>query len=293
VAARFEEAGTSAEIVVVETQGDRVQDRAFAEVGSPGVFVAEIEAALLDGRVDVAVHSYKDMPSESPPELVVAAVPERMDPADRLLAHPDKLDDDGEPVRGARIGTASARRAALLRHARPDVEIGLLRGNLPTRVRKALDGTFDAIVLAAAGLDRIDRAAADKPELALSREGIVERRLDPEVFVPAPSQGALALQARRADEATRRALAALDDEHVHAAVQVERALLARVEGGCQVPFGAWCRHLDDGRLELRAVLEREGTLFRAGEIGTEPRGLVEAAWSKLTEGDVGNVGHVE
>lgn len=286
VAARLRAAGHEPEMVIVRTTGDRVQDRAFAEVGSPGLFVAEIERALLEERIDCAVHSYKDVPSASPPELVIAAVPERVDPADRLLAREEALVPGGTGLdrlaQAARLGTASARRQALVRSERPDIRIELLRGNLPTRVRQVQDGHYDAILLAAAGLDRLDRAAEADPGLALPRDGLVELRLDPERFVPAPSQGALAVQVRRADEAAVAAVDALDDRAAHAAVRAERALLERVQGGCTVPFGAWCRRLDDGRYELRGFLEREGRRRFVAEQGDEPLGLVEPVWSALT-----------
>lgn len=288
VANALAQAGRATEIVIIKTQGDRVTDRAFAEVGAPGVFVAEIESALAAREIDIAVHSYKDLPSKSLEGLAVAAVPERMDPADRLLAHPAALDATGALLQGARLGTASARREALWRHARPDIQIGLLRGNLPTRVAKAVDGTFDAVILAAAGLDRIDRAALDDPGLAIDRSALVEQRLDPTVFVPAPSQGALALQVREGDESTRAAVAAIDDPAVHRAVRAERTLLARVEGGCQVAFGAWCEAeaapsapSATPRFVLRAFLERDGALIRAEARGADPAALVDEVWHVL------------
>lgn len=284
VARRLERDGHEAEIVVIRTSGDRVQDRAFAQVGSQGVFSAEIERALVEGRIDVAVHSYKDLPSRSPGGLIVAAVPERVDPADRLLARPEAIDDGGALRRGARLGTASARRTALWRELRPDVEIDLLRGNLPTRVDRVRDGTFDAIVLAAAGLERIDRAAREDPALTLDRGDLIERRLDPEVFVPAPSQGALALQVREDDAPVRRAVESIDDPAAHGAVRAERELLARVEGGCQVPFGAWCTAGAGGGFVLRAVLERDGRLRRAEAAGRGPLALVEPVWEALVSG---------
>lgn len=287
VARRLEQTGHASEIVVIRTSGDRVQDRSFSQVGTQGVFSAEIERALVEERIDVAVHSYKDLPSISLDGLVIAAVPERVDPADRLLARPEALDRTGTLRRGARLGTASARRTALWRELRPDVEIGLLRGNLPTRVGRALDGTFDAIVLAAAGLDRIDRAAQEDPELALDRGPLVEQRLDPELFVPAPSQGALALQVRGGDARVRAAIEALDDVQAHRAVRAERALLARVEGGCQVPFGAWCASTAAGGFVLRAILEREGRLARAAATGPDPLALVDPVWRELIGGSAG------
>ncbi len=263
VARMFEARGHEVEVQVIKTTGDRDRDRAFVEVGAPGVFVIEIEQALVAGSIDVAVHSYKDLPSKSPAELVVAAVPERVDAADRLLIRPE-AHEPGQgliPVRrDGVIGTASARRQALLRHFRPDLRAELLRGNLPTRVARVRDGDFDATLLAAAGLMRLDRTAATRdPSVALDRGGIAEVRLDPAVFVPAPSQGALAIQVRRDAAIVRAEVEALDDVAAHRAVRAERALLALVEGGCQVPFGAWARAVDGGLLEMMALLEREGS----------------------------------
>ena len=282
-AARLAQEGHEPEIVIIKTTGDRVLDRAFAEVGAPGVFVAEIESALLANEIEVAVHSYKDLPSKGPEELVVAAVPERMDPADRMLIRPSSA-EPGRPLgvkEGAVVGTASARRIALVQHLRPDCSTALLRGNLPTRVRKVEEGEYDAILLAAAGLDRVDRAAVEDPSLAISRAGVRELRLDPREFVPAPSQGALALQVNGERGEVREAIAALDDADVHAAVRAERSLLAKVEGGCQVPFGAWCQRGGDGMFELRTFLERDGRTRFVTERGDDPEALSDAAWSQL------------
>ncbi|MEM9599293.1 MAG: hydroxymethylbilane synthase [Acidobacteriota bacterium] len=273
-------AGHEVETVVVETRGDQQRDRPFAAIGAPGVFVRELERALEDRRVDLVVHSYKDLPSASPEGLVIAAVPERLDSADRLLARPGAIDLDGAAgplplVRGARLGTASARRQALVLDLRPDLEVALLRGNVPTRLAKLVSGEYDAILLAAAGLDRLDRAGGDP------RHGVVEMRLDPSVFVPAPSQGALAVQVRDGDDgddgAIRRAVSALDDAGAHRCVRAERRLLERVEGGCNVPFGAWCRADAEGRLQLDAIFgEGDGVLRRASGQGDDPVALADA-----------------
>jgi hydroxymethylbilane synthase len=282
VARRLGAAGHETETVVIHTEGDRVADRPFAEVGAFGVFVREIEAALLEGRVDVAVHSYKDLPSQRPAELVVAAAPERVDVADVLLARREATAPGGViPLReGATVGTSSARRQAQLRHLRPDLAHAPLRGNVPTRIRSLAEGRFDAIVLAAAGLLRLQRNAPGGAPLV--PDGIVTTRLDPAVFVPAPGQGALAVQVRRDDDAVRRAVEPLDDPATARALAAERAALARAEAGCVVPFGAWCRVKADGRLLLVAVLGgADGVLSRAEASGEDPDALAEAVWRGL------------
>lgn len=283
VARRLANAGHATEIIRIATLGDRVTDRAFTDVGAFGIFVREIEAALLDGRVDVAVHSYKDLPSRGPVELVVAAVPERLDAADVLLVRAEAATPGGViPVRhGARVGTSAVRRQALLRALRPDLAIGMLRGNVPTRVGALVDGEFDAIVLAAAGLARLEGGAgADRLSLPA---GVVRTRLDPAEFVPAPSQGAIALQVRTDAHAVCGVVAALDDQAAARALRAERAALALAEGGCTLPFGAWCEAWPDGSLTLRVVLGQEdGTLARAQSTGNDPEAVARAAWRDLS-----------
>jgi len=282
VARRLQALGHETELVIISTVGDRVTDRAFVEVGSFGVFVREIENALLDGRADVAVHSYKDLPSKSPDGLVVAAVPERLDAADVLLVRPDSADSSGAvlPLRtGAKVGTSAARRKALLAAERPDLEIGLLRGNVPTRVGALLDGRFDAILLASAGLQRLDRASGS----SLVPAGIVRQRLDPRRFVPAPAQGAIAVQVRSDAGQVRAAVASLNDETTARALQAERALLGLAEAGCNLPFGAWCERQGDGALRLFAVLGRDDrAVVRADSTGHDPLSLAAKVWGELS-----------
>lgn len=283
VARRLEAAGHTTETIVISTIGDQVTDRAFTDVGSFGVFVREIEAALLDGRADVAVHSYKDLPSKSPEGLVVAAVPERLDAADVLLARPECVDASAGPIplrRGARVGTSAARRKALLAEARPDLEIALLRGNVPTRVRALVDGKFDAILLAVAGLERLDRASG----MNLVPVEIVRTRLDPHRFVPAPAQGAIAVQVRRDAAPVLAAVAALDDARTSRALRAERALLGLAEAGCALPFGAWC-DTRGATLHLFAVLgSEEGAVARVDAEGSDPEALAASVWSALSPG---------
>jgi hydroxymethylbilane synthase len=284
VANRLRALGHDTELVVVSTTGDRVTDRSFADVGAFGVFVRELEVALLDGAIDAAVHSYKDVPSRMPLGLTIAAVPERLDSADVLLVRRDAL----RPERGAfpladgaLVGTSATRRRALLLDARPDLDTDLLRGNVPTRVRSLTDGKFDAIILAAAGLERLARAEGEH-RLVLPVD-IVSVRLDPATFVPAPSQGAIAVQVRENDVASRNAVTTLDEIGCRRAVHAERAALALADGGCTLPFGAWCSVGDTGILTLTAALGLDdGSVARSVVSGTEPQAVAKAAWNELS-----------
>ncbi|HEY8518705.1 MAG TPA: hydroxymethylbilane synthase [Gammaproteobacteria bacterium] len=280
VAERLRAAGLDSELVIIKTSGDRSDAPSFGSIGPQGVFVREIEQALIDGAVDLAVHSFKDLPTRSPAELVIAAVPPREDAADVLLARPAAFADDAGgllPLReGARVGTSSARRQVWLRHLRPDLVVEPLRGNVPTRIRRLADGDFDAVVLAAAGIDRLTGAGA----LDGALDGLVVRRLDPERFVPAPAQGALAVQCRRGAERVRAALAALDDAESRTRVEAERAALARAEGGCDVAFGAHCVRNGTG-FRLSAMLERGGRVRAAAADGATPAELAARVWARL------------
>ena len=293
IAERLIGLGHQVEFVLVKTEGDKDQARPFAELGPAGLFVRALEEALLEQRIDFAVHSYKDLPSLSPEGLVVAAMPERLDVRDRLLANPEVVLPESElpreqawlPLReGAIVGTAAARRTALLQELRPDLEVRLLRGNVPTRFEKLRSGQYDAILLASAGLQRLDDAAAQGQVQGVDRAGWWQRNLDPKRFIPAPSQGALALQVRADDPASHAALAELDQAEDHAAVRVERQLLARVEGGCQVAFGAWCEYRDRN-WNLYAYLERDGRHRRVEIRQASLEGLVDQAAATLLGGE--------
>ncbi|GAB3094945.1 hydroxymethylbilane synthase [Isoptericola nanjingensis] len=250
VARRLEELlGRPVELVRIRTEGD-VKTGSLASLGGTGVFVTALREALAGGRCDVAVHSLKDLPTAQPAELTIAT-PEREDPRDALCAR-DGLTLDTLP-RGARVGTGSPRRAALVQAARPDVELVDIRGNVETRLARALgpDADLDAVVLALAGLTR------------LGRTEVVTQALDPAVVAPAPGQGALAVEARTADLAPGTpladAFAALDHRPTRLAVLAERAVLARLEAGCAAPVGAHAR-VEAGELQLTAVVARvDGT----------------------------------
>jgi hydroxymethylbilane synthase len=288
VADALRAAGHDVELTIIKTAGDRDQTRAFGSIGPQGVFVREIETALVEQRIELAVHSFKDLPTTSPEELVIGAVPARMDAADLLLVRTDKLAGiatDWLPLAaGARVGTASARRRVWLAHFRPDLAIEPLRGNVPTRIRRLRERQLDAIVLAAAGVERL----RDDASLAGALEGITVLRLDPQRFVPAPAQGALAVQCRRDDAHVRAALAALDHASSRAAVDAERDALKRAEGGCDVAFGAYFVHgdRDAGRRpgavhELLGMHERAGRVRAARVRGVDASKLGAELWAKL------------
>ncbi len=227
------------ELVPLKTTGDRLQGVSLAKLGGKGLFVKEIEEALLDGRADLAVHSAKDLPAALPAELALVAFPERADPRDALVARERGASLESLP-RGARVGTGSVRRSAQLRRLRPDLEIVALRGNVPTRLRKLDEQGLDAVVLACAGLERL--GLADR----------IDERIDPERMLPAVAQGALAIEARRGDVAAE-AAAALDHAPSAAQVSAERGVLARLEADCNVPLAAYAEQAGD-RLRLRALL---------------------------------------
>jgi hydroxymethylbilane synthase len=280
VAAALERLGFAVELTIIKTSGDQNTTSAFASIGPQGVFVREIEQALVDRAIELAVHSFKDLPTKSPPELTIGAVPQRVDPADLLLVRRDAMTgsaNDWLPLKvAARIGTASARRRAWLKHFRPDLTIEPLRGNVPTRVRRLEEGRFDAIVLAAAGVERLQA----EQRLGSALAGVVVLRLDPLKFVPAPAQGALALQCRRDDARVLAALAEIDHAPSRAAVTAERDALAHAEGGCDVAFGAYCVAAG-GTHGLIAMLERGGAVHSARVEGCDAAALGAAAWAEL------------
>ncbi len=283
IADRLTSAGHDVALEIIRTSGDDSPTARFGAIGPQGVFVREIEQALLDGRVDFAVHSFKDLPTSSPEGLVIGAVPARYDPADLLVARGDAVDTaaaaDWLPLQhGARVGTSSERRRRWLAHFRPDIEVTALRGNVPTRLERLAEGRCEALLIATAGIERLREAGFALDEL-LERFSI--RRLEPKHFVPAPAQGALAVQCRAEDGELRAALAALDDLPTRAAVDIERGVLARAEGGCDSAFGAHCT-LRDAGYELTVMLEREGRLLAAFAEGSDPAHVAEAAWGALS-----------
>jgi len=216
--------GTTVELVIIKTKGDKILDVPLAKVGGKGLFVKEIEDAMLDGRIDIAVHSMKDMPARIPEGLCIGAVPERETPHDALVSS-NRLPLDRLP-RGARVGTSSLRRGAQLKGIRPDIEIIPLRGNLDTRLKKLDTQDLDAIILAAAGLKR------------MGLEDRISQYIDDTVMLPAVGQGALCIECRENDPVIAPVMAALNHSETRTVVMGERAFLNRLEGGCQVPIAA-------------------------------------------------------
>jgi hydroxymethylbilane synthase len=223
---------------VITTKGDRILDRPLPEIGGKGLFTQELEAALLSGKVHAAVHSLKDLPVEDPPGLVIAAIPRRGEVRDVLISaqgyHLETL------PKNARVGTSSLRRGAQLLALRPDLKVEPLRGNVDTRLRKALNGEYDAIILAGAGLVR------------LGLQEHITQWLELDIMLPAPGQGALAVQSRAADEGTLQYLGALEDAPTRLAVTAERAFLTGLGGGCSLPVGAYA-HLQEETIIMRGI----------------------------------------
>jgi hydroxymethylbilane synthase len=234
-----ETTGVEPEIVIIKTSGDKLQQTSFSQIGTKGIFIKELEDALLDARIDLAVHSMKDVPTEMPDGLTIAAIGKREDVRDALLS------SNGETLeslaQGARVGTSSLRRQSQLLYARRDLRVLELRGNVDTRIEKLKRGDYDAIVLAKAGLDR------------LGLSGNISQVLPHDVSLPAAGQGAIGIEARTGDAETLRVLAVLEDAATRNAVTAERSALAGLGGGCQVPIGAWGR-VENGKLALDVVV---------------------------------------
>jgi len=247
---------------VITTKGDRILDRPLTEIGGKGLFTSELENALLNGKVDAAVHSLKDLPVDDSPGIVVAAIPEREAVFDALVSA-SELNLSTLP-QGARVGTCSVRRSAQLLARRPDLTILPLRGNVDTRVRKLMNGEYDAIILACAGLTRLGLQAHITETLSL------------DVMLPAPGQGALAIQCRADDAETIKLLAAINDAKTSEAVCAERAFLAALGGGCSLPVGAFAEK-NNGRIILTGgVVSADGKKsIRLSAVDNEPQVLGE------------------
>ena len=231
VKTKLEKVGCEVSIEIIQTQGDLIQDLSFDKLEGKGFFTKELELALLQGRIDLAVHSHKDLETNPPEGLCIVAVSEREDPAELLLIHPTSIEENRlwNLKKGGVIGTSSARRKSQVLAHRNDLIIKDLRGNVPTRIAKLRNGEYDAILLAKAGVSRLNLDLSD----------LIVARLDPEIIVPAPAQGVLGLQIRSNDERTKNLISPLNDTAVHALIAIERTVLNLMDGGCQLPLGVY------------------------------------------------------
>jgi hydroxymethylbilane synthase len=273
----FAIAGMEAEIVIIKTSGDKMQQAPLTQIGGKGIFIKELEEALLEESIDVAVHSVKDVPTDIPSRLMFPAVCRRDDVRDCLVGS-----TLANLRHGARVGTSSLRRQAQLRHVRPDLDFRDLRGNVDTRLRKVESGEYEAVMVAKAGLDR----------LGLSQR--ISEILSPDVCMPAVGQGAIAVECRLKDTEAADLLVPLDDAETRSAIIAERALLSALHGGCQVPLGAWAR-IERGELVLDAcVCSVDGSQYvrqratappdQAAQLGEHmARVLVEAGAQSILE----------
>jgi hydroxymethylbilane synthase len=285
IAALLRREGHAVEIEIIKTTGDRLQEVTFAQVGSKGMFTKEIEEALAEGRVDLAVHSLKDLPTELPELFALAATPPRVDPRDVFVSV--KYENLAALPQGAVVGTSSQRRRAQLKALRPDIEAIEFRGNVDTRLRKLAEGQVDAILLAAAGLDRLE-----KTEWA-------RERLEPIDFCPAAGQGSLGIETRKDAFATIAAIAFLDHPATRFAVTAERAALAALGGGCQVPIGIHCRPSTERSLPAEDWVEIFGVVaapetgsavrvfYSAPRTGADPVALGKLIARKLVDAGAG------
>ena len=235
----FAGAGVEAEIIIIKTSGDKLQGAPLSQIGGKGIFIKELEEALLEETIDLAVHSVKDVPTDTPSRLMFPAVCRREDVRDCLVGA------NGATLAslrtGARVGTGSLRRQAQIRHLRPDLDVRDLRGNVDTRLRKVESGEYEAVMLSKAGLDRLGWSAR------------ITETMSPEVFLPAVGQGAIALECRLKDTEAAELVSGLDDAESRTAIIAERALLSALHGGCQVPLGAWAR-IERGELVMEACV---------------------------------------
>jgi len=264
------ERGHEVELEIIKTTGDKITDVALAKVGTKGMFTKEIEEALDEGRIDLAVHSLKDLPTELSTNFEIAAVTKRENPRDVFCSR--KYMSIEELPRGARVGTSSLRRQAQLKAVRPDLDVHPLRGNVDTRLRKLEAGEYDAIVLAAAGLNR------------LGKTELIRQIIPAEMMCPAAGQGALGIEIRAGDSATRQHLAFLDDAAARATTTCERALLNKLGGGCQVPIGAFAEVRDGGLHLVAIVADPDGSkVLRESREGSDPVQLGESVGASLLQ----------
>ena len=275
IKAKLEDLGHSVEIKIIKTQGDIIQHLSFDKMEGKGFFTKELEKELLEETIDMAVHSFKDLETNYPAGLTIGAITDRANPRDVLLIRKENVDPSQkwEVKQGALIGTSSARRKVQLKKHRPDIRLDDIRGNVPTRVNKLRDGMFDAIVLAKAGLDRLEYDVSD----------LHVHVFDPTEFIPAPAQGALAIQIRESDGRIGEVIKKIHREDIAVTTSIERKVLNLFHGGCQMPLGAYCLPSKNGSYDLRAVMAesvKESPVY-VHLSGNDPKVLAEQAVSEL------------
>jgi len=267
--------GVECTLNIIKTKGDQIQDLSFDKLEGKGFFTKEIEEALLKGEVDIAVHSLKDLPTDQPQGLVLAGLSEREDPSDLLIINNEAFNEN-HPLRlheKAKVGTSSIRRKKQILDLMSNLEVLDLRGNVPTRIDKLRQGHYDAIILASAGVNRL--------EIDLSE--FKTKRLNPKEFVPAPGQGVVAYQTRVEDKTTRKILAAIHDKKTAMGTNIERKILRLMDGGCQVPLGAHCKVDDQGYFHVHAAYakDNEKDLLRVQISQSSSINLAEKVVDKL------------
>lgn len=268
--------GLQAVIHIIKTKGDTIQHLSFDKIEGKGFFTKEIEEALLNNTIDIAVHSHKDLETNSPEGLVIAAVSHRADARELLLIHPRAFDSEQTLSfkQNAIIGTSSARRKAQILHVRPDITINDIRGNVPTRVQKLRDGNFDAILLAKAGIDRLQLDVSDLHVIAI----------DESTIVPAPAQGALAIQCRASDADIISHLKAINHEQVQNNIHIERQVLNRLQGGCQLPLGVHAVYQQENyHVKVAFAKQWDAPLVKFEVNGNRPEQLIESILERIAQ----------
>ena len=277
VKAELQKLNCEVEIKIIQTQGDKIQHLSFDKLEGKGFFTKEIEDALLNGSIDLAVHSHKDLETTPPSGLKISCVSERANPADVLLINKSAIDENAKwsLKEGAVVGTSSARRKSLALKFRADVSINDLRGNVPTRIDKLRQGNYDAILLAKAGVDRLELDLSEFKEVVL----------DPAEFVPAPAQGALGLQIRNEDEELHELLQKMNFPEVQKRIKLERKILNLLDGGCQLPLGVYCNENNDLYVSFADGLGNE--CISLHYVVTDFEGMAEKVIADLNQSKVG------
>jgi len=268
--------GLEAVIHIIKTKGDTIQHLSFDKIEGKGFFTKEIEEALLNNSIDIAVHSHKDLETTSPEGLIVAAVSHRADARELLLVHPRAFDQEQilSFKKNAVIGTSSARRKAQISHIRPDISISDIRGNVPTRVQKLRDGHFDAILLAKAGVDRLQLDVSDLHVIIV----------DENTIVPAPAQGVLAIQCRTSDSGIIQQLQAINHQQVQHNIHIERQVLSRLQGGCQLPLGVHAVYQQESyHVKVAFARQWDAPLMRFEVEGKQPEQLIADILDRIAQ----------